>query len=230
MHESLARVNPTSAECYALQGPGIGAGPTALEYFEERTGVVVTPNDVCLDIGFGDGTLLEALITKRGCKSVFGVDIAHACAETPLAKYPQAALTFCDVSHEAMPLHSDSVDIAFCTEMIEHLTNPYFMMANAKRVLRHGGYFVLAFPMPEDNLGYEGGQHAHVYPGFLQRESLQRFMRQLYFKQIMHWENGSSGWYVFRNYKGDGIVDVFEIVSGNYTEDRLFACLDAAFN
>ena len=81
--------------------------------------------------------------------------------------------------------------------------------------------------MPEDNLGYGGGEHAHIYPGFLRRDSFERFMKQLYFKQVARVENGSSAWYVFRNYKGDGVVDAFSIVSGNYTEEELFSCLDS---
>jgi len=92
-------------------------------------------------------------------------------------------------------------------------------------VLEHDGLLLMAFPMPENNFGYGGGQHAHVYPGFLERESYEIFMKQMYFRAMKRGENGASAWYAWRNYKGPGVVDVFRIVSGNYEEDQLFGCL-----
>jgi SAM-dependent methyltransferase len=135
-------------------------------------------------------------------------------------------LVHMDVSHEPLPFVDDSFNVVFCTETIEHVANPYFAVAEIKRVLEHDGLFVLAFPMPEDNLGYGGGQHGHVYPGFLLRESFERFMMQLYFRAPCRQANGSSAWYAYRNAKQGGkMVDIFSVIAGNYTEEELYGWL-----
>jgi len=109
------------------------------------------------------------------------------------------------------------------------------MIAELKAAMKHGAVFVLSFPMPEDNGPYSGredegygpGNHAHVYPGFLLRESFERFMMQMYFRLEFRMQNGSSAWYVFRNYAKDDMVDPFKMISGNYTPQALYGCLHA---
>lgn len=227
MNKEQMRTHATANHCYKFQGVGIGADMTALNYFKQLAPEAVLNKESCgLDVGFGGGGTLKALHDTYGMRKLYGVDIAPASFETKTCAPKCSKLYHLDVSHDALPLAEDSLDIVFCTEVIEHLSNPFFMVANVKVALKHGGYFCFSFPMPENNLGYEGGQHAHVYPGFLQRDSFERFMKQLYFQKVGRLENGASAWYVFRNYKGDGVLDVFEIVAGNYTEAQLFACLE----
>ena len=121
----------------------------------------------------------------------------------------------------------DVIDWAYCLETPEHLANPYFAFAEVKRVLKHGGKFVLAFPRPESNLGYGGGKHPQVYPGFLQKDSFERFMMQLYFKKIQRDVHGDSAWYLYENIKeGEDFFDTFFMIKGNYTEDKLYGCLE----
>ena len=140
-----------------------------------------------------------------------------------------------DVSHERIQCTPNTFDFAFCTESVEHFSNPYFAFANVKKALKHGGVFVVAFPMPEDNgwasgvpdHGFGSGEHAHVYPGLLLRDSFNLFMRQLYFQEIQGWDNGSTHWSIWANFKHETNVDVFAMGSGNYTEEQLFGRLDA---
>jgi len=236
--EMLQRANITAEVNYQYEGPGIGADDGALNVLEMNTSERVDcseGNHICLEIGFGQGILLERLAVERGGtnKSIYGADIASACFSQPrtlnLDEAGLARFYKMDVSHETLPMVDDCVTHAFCTETIEHLSNPYHMFAEVKRVLRHGGYFVLSFPMPESNLGYGGGMHSHIYPGFLQRESWELFCKQMYFKIVHRHENGSSGWYILKNYKGPCVVDAFSMSSGNYDESKLFACLEEEF-
>lgn len=147
---TLNRINATSAECYAYQGPGTGAGKSARDFYESVCGII-TERKNCLDVGYGDGTLIESLI-ERDCL-VAGVDIANACSNLATVNHANACCYILDICHDQIPLADDSIELAFCTETIEHLANPYHMVAEVKRVLRHGGMFTLAFPMPESNLG-----------------------------------------------------------------------------
>jgi SAM-dependent methyltransferase len=118
------------------------------------------------------------------------------------------------------------VDFAFASEVYEHITNPHNMTAIVKHLLKHGGLYVVSFPRPEDNFGYTGGLHGHIYPGFLQRDSYEIFMRQMYFKKVAHLNNGSSAWYVFKNYKGEGMVDAHVMANRDFTEEELFNCME----
>ena len=252
----IDKINLTYGDSAAwLEGPGTGAGGEALDRLREYADIDVPKRSACFEIGFGRGDLIKRLITERNCSAI-AVDCSIAswqslvtwaytqpveqihdvCAYIPSMKeWEENAnnimlyAAHADVSHMWIDNHTavhDVCDFAFCTEAIEHLANPYYAVALAKRLLKHGGVFMLSFPMPEDNLGYGGGEHAHVYPGFLTKDSFERFMRQLYFKQTMRRENGSSAWYVFKNYKGEGVHDVFSVISGNFTEEQLYGVLD----
>lgn len=229
-------INLTAEACYREEGAGIGAGGEALRVLEQRTTFKLLRGMRVAEVGCASLQLAHVVLPLG--VDYRGVDIHLEDSdlrqvETLRTGLGEACGTFevdeGDVSHYQVPIfhNDDQYDAVFCTETIEHLSNPYFMCAQVKRALKPGGVFVLAFPRPEDNLGYGGGKHAHVYPGFLLRDSFELFMRQLFFKQVHRHENGSSAWYVFANYKGYGIVDVFSMTTGNYDDATLFEHLDA---
>ena len=250
IHDSAKQIHASTADCYAHQGPGVGAEDGAIYHAKTMIDAVPGRGDCIMEVGFSDGSLLRKAIDEYGCGSAYGVEIARSCFTTSYGGDPRPIweeevieglkfeyggptltlnkprqtthLQWADASHHRLDAPDSFFTWAYCTETIEHLTNPYYMVANVKRCLQHNGLFVLAFPMPEDNLGYGGGQHAHVYPGFLRRESFERFMMQMYFKGIERKENGSSAWYVYQNYKGQGQVDPGVVVSGNFKEDDLY--------
>jgi 2-polyprenyl-3-methyl-5-hydroxy-6-metoxy-1,4-benzoquinol methylase len=230
------RANLTARDNYMGEGLGIGAGGEAIAVLESRTTLRLAPGSRVGEVGCASLQLAEALLPRQ--VSFQGVDIrvdhqraqeVHRTAAEPsgMSAYSNFWVQEADVSHEIVQWVENSLDAVFCTETIEHLSNPYFMCAQVKRALRHGGAFVLAFPQPLRNLGFSSGLHAHIMPGFLLKDSFELFMRQLYFKKIHYHENGSSDWYVFANYKGPGVVDVFSMTTGNYDDATLFDCLDA---
>lgn len=226
--------NATAVESYKSEGPGVGAGGEAIRYLGNGTGQAnPVEGKAVLEIGFGKGAFVKACF-EQGAARVGGVDIADACMTEHglgpqlIAEHPSTTelrLDILDVSHDELGWVDDVFDVAACTETIEHVANPYYMMAEIKRVLKHGGKLVIAFPQPESNLGYGNGKHAHIYPGFLQRDSFELFMKQLYFRMDHRETNGDSVWYVFTNYKGPGMVNVFGMTSGNYDGAKLFAPL-----
>jgi 2-polyprenyl-3-methyl-5-hydroxy-6-metoxy-1,4-benzoquinol methylase len=244
----LQRINSDATISYESEGPGCGAGGLAIEYMEAHTLHSFEEGNSLLEIGFGSGDLLLHA-RSLGAEFSFGSDIAQAAIDnmqnisdvavietlrnlSPTDTYcsPKAepiCISLCDVSDEPLPIKDDTFDFAFCTEVIEHIANPLRMVAEVKRTLKHNGVFVLAFPMPESVYGYGNGVHSHVLgPGFLMRDSFECFMKQLFFKLDTRWENGGSVWYVFRNYKAEGVIDVFKVVSGNHDENVLFQPLE----
>ena len=217
--EEIKRINPTAKEAYQSRGPGIGGGEGALRYYPPPEGSTI------LDIGFGECRLAKGAL-KRDC-IVFGADIARGSWEEGKSKdlFNKGFIPFLlDVSHVSLPLPDSVIDQAYCLETLEHLSNPFFAFSEIKRVLKHGGKFIVAFPMPESNLGYGPGKHAHVYPGFLLKDSFERFMMQMYFRKLERRENGDSAWYLFENLKEDiEIKDAFFVVLGDNDEDELYS-------
>lgn len=228
VQQEMSRINATSEPAYKYQDAGVGGNETALAFLKRLVGYSINANTHILDLGFGHGgVLIQSL--EAGARMVGGVEInddsftkLKAAVGTP----SQLETWKLDISRDRLPWPDDYFDVVVCTETIEHLTAPYFMAAEAKRVLKNDGIFLLAFPDPADNLGYEGGQHAHVYPGFLEKKSFRRFMMQLYFHDAVHIQNGSSAWYTYRNYKGIGMVDTFHVIAGNYSEHDLYGMMN----
>ena len=214
------KIFSTAAHSYASEGAGVGGGNQATVRYPPPKGSIV------LDMGFGDAKCVRGAL-ELGC-TVFGTDLAERswmeALENGLLDPGSGFLPlWMDMCHDKLPIPDNVVDYAYCLETPEHLSNPYFAFAEAKRVLKHRGKFIIVFPMPESNLGYSGGKHAHVYPGFLQRKSFEQFMMQLYFKQLEREECGDSVWYLFENIKeyGEGqvICDTFKVISGNWEDD-----------
>lgn len=228
----LQQINDTAHNSYATQGLGIGAADEALGELEKYTDFRLCAGMAAVEIGCGEMKLVRKIAIERKARiDAYDLVVDSERLGALLAEAREVGVRNMisvmptDVCHDRFISDHDIYDAAFCTETIEHLSNPYFMVSNVKRGLKHGGYFVLSYPMPEDNLGYGGGKHAHVYPGFLLREPFEHFMRQMYFKQVHRHANGSSAWYVFKNYKGPGVTDVFSMTSANYDDERMFDCL-----
>ena len=112
-----------------------------------------------------------------------------------------------------------------CLEMIEHTENPSHIFHEVKRVLKPDGDFIIAYPRPEDNLQYQSGGHAHVYPGFLMKHSFRMFCDQNYFKLIKYAENGSTAWNWLSNVKTGDEIGIHELIQGNYDKETLYGHL-----
>lgn len=231
MHVDMKKVNPTARDAYSIEGPGIGGNQDVIAYLKNMAQVTIDSNTAFLDVGFGEGhDIVMAL--DQGAKKVCGVDLAQASLDSVHEKMGsrfrgRLNLQLLDVCHEPLPWEDDTFDVAVCTEAVEHFSNIYFAFAEIKRVLKHNGIFLVAFPDYNDNgHGYSGGLHAHVYPGFLTPKNFQKFMWQMYFHKPRFRQNGSSSWFAYTNYKGEGVRDIFHIIAGNFEEEELFGMLD----
>lgn len=98
----------------------------------------IARSDKVLDIGCGDGNLLANL--RQGRK--YGVDINKNYLKVAKMKNPNA--NFREAEAEKLPFKNETFDWVFCTEVIEHLKRPRNCLAEAKRVLRKGGGFVVS--------------------------------------------------------------------------------------
>lgn len=86
-----------------------------------------------LDVGCRDGYWSEKLRSKG--YEVASIDLEPHC---PGALRVDA--------NESLPFDDDHFDLVWCTEVIEHVKDPAFTIAEFKRVLRPGGQLLLTTP------------------------------------------------------------------------------------
>lgn len=118
-----------------------------------RTAVVAfaspRPGDHVLDVGCGDGFLLDAIAASEA--TVAGVEISAvrlAQARTRLAGLrPPVALEIADAAD--LPFPSATFSLVVCTEVLEHLEDPGAALREALRVLMPGGRIVCSVPHRE---------------------------------------------------------------------------------
>lgn len=70
-------------------------------------------------------------------------------------------------SAEELPLKDGSIDLALCTQVLEHLPNPARGVAEIARVLRSRGRGILSIPIPPDPLPNPEHLHKDFYPARL---------------------------------------------------------------
>jgi 2-polyprenyl-3-methyl-5-hydroxy-6-metoxy-1,4-benzoquinol methylase len=104
-----------------------------------------TRNKAILDIGCGNGYLVNELISKG--YSAYGIDasaegIEQARKANPNAFYVQ------DVSSRELPAEIRQVkfDTLICTEVIEHLYDPAEFIAFCRSILTPGGEIIISTP------------------------------------------------------------------------------------
>lgn len=98
-----------------------------------------------LDAGCGSGYFLQRL--QRAGYDVAGIDIAEEAlklargrvgAEVPLYRHR--------LDEPSWPVQDGSFDAVWSSEVIEHIYGVYEYVAEANRVLRHGGHLILTTP------------------------------------------------------------------------------------
>jgi SAM-dependent methyltransferase len=89
-----------------------------------------------IDLGCGEESYLSCLCTKAG--EIIGVD--GRMLQGPYQRYIQADL------NRAIPLEAESVDLAACKFLVEHLEDPPLFLSQVRAALRRGGRLVIMTP------------------------------------------------------------------------------------
>jgi len=97
-----------------------------------------------LDIGCGEGYMIEYLYLQQVVGSYIGVDLdlkRIACAATyyPVCKYMAADVI-------ALAFKSNTFDCILSAEMLEHVRNPIKAMEEIKRVAKPSAYLIISVP------------------------------------------------------------------------------------
>ena len=103
-----------------------------------------------MDIGICEGPFLPTL--SKYFNQVVGLDIdydyikvAQSVGDCNSKSKKNTTLTIADGSK--LPFKSNSFDIVFCLETLEHVTNISFVLGEISRVLRKGGVLISSIPI-----------------------------------------------------------------------------------
>jgi 2-polyprenyl-6-hydroxyphenyl methylase/3-demethylubiquinone-9 3-methyltransferase len=96
-----------------------------------------------LDLGCGAGRFVAAL-RHAGAEPV-GVELAEAALERARRVAPGADLRLLEPDG-SVPLAHGSVDVVWCSEVLEHAADAAHLLLEARRVLRPGGRLLVTVP------------------------------------------------------------------------------------
>jgi SAM-dependent methyltransferase len=145
-----------------------------------------------LDVGCGISTVLHYLPGHR-----FGID-PLAERYKRLYRYP-AGIDIRTAYGESIPFESESFDVVFCSNCIDHTSDAVQTIAEIQRVLRPTGHFVLTCEVFAEDLGKRNDGH----PYSMTIEKLTKLIED--FRMLAHWD---SPWIGLKNYvTGEGASD-----------------------
>jgi SAM-dependent methyltransferase len=101
------------------------------------------PGERVLDLGCGAGRFVAAL-RDAGADPV-GVELAEAALERARHNAPGADLRLLE-EDGSLPLEHASVDLVWCSEVLEHVADTGHLLLESRRVLRPGGRLLVTVP------------------------------------------------------------------------------------
>ncbi len=109
--------------------------------YKELSGI--NPEINILDVGCGDGSFTKKLALY--CNSLYAVDISPKQIERNQQKYTDVHFSVHDLS-EPLPFEDGFFSWVWCSEVLEHLFDPLFVLKEIYRVLKPGGIALVTVP------------------------------------------------------------------------------------
>jgi len=100
----------------------------------------LSPSSI-LDIGGGEGSLLEALSAAHPDAKMTGTDLAEAAVSLARAHMPHAEFAVLDVVKDRLP---GRFDLIVCADVVEHIEDDQSALNNMAAMTAPGGHVVVA--------------------------------------------------------------------------------------
>jgi len=94
-----------------------------------------------LDVGGGEGSLLQALGAVHPQARVVGTDLAATAVELARKLMPRAEFAVLDVVKDRLP---DTFDLIVCSDVVEHIEDDQSALNNMAAMTSPGGHVVIA--------------------------------------------------------------------------------------
>ena len=124
------------------------------EFYESCIKIAGKIQGNIIDIGCGQGRLLEKVLKKFRVNQAIGIDISPKLCALASARNPQASIFNLDAEEVDNKFSENSFDIVFMTEVLEHLLNPQKVLLKISRILKPGGKLIITVPN-SDWFGYK---------------------------------------------------------------------------
>jgi len=99
-----------------------------------------------LDYGCGVGLNISTL-RSLNVKSITGVDISQKAVDLAKKKHGKVAhISFQNVSDKQTQFQKNQYDIIICTEVLEHVSDPYEIVNLFSKLLKNNGYIFISTP------------------------------------------------------------------------------------
>jgi 2-polyprenyl-3-methyl-5-hydroxy-6-metoxy-1,4-benzoquinol methylase len=98
-----------------------------------------------LDVGCGEGVLVEKWAKRLGDKRVVGIDLDHPALHQEWATRTAPNLEYKVMKAENLPFADGEFDVATAIEVLEHVPDPEHTVAEMARVAR-GGHLLVSVP------------------------------------------------------------------------------------
>ena len=127
-----------------------------IEYWEDLLAwasqrIPTTPLTV-VDIGCGNGNLIECVSKIYKDARIYGVDLSEQSLEPAKERFRKSQnIQFKVGSLDQLPFEDGSIDLITCTEVLEHTFPEIFTKSffEISRVLKKGGYYLASIPFDE---------------------------------------------------------------------------------
>ena len=101
------------------------------------------PQAIVLDCGCREGITTVRMASRVGTSHIIGLDYTLRVLQEAATR---GIMPLRSDLNRSIPLCSNSVDVIFASDVLEHLINPAVFVAELFRVLRPGGYLILDTP------------------------------------------------------------------------------------
>jgi ubiquinone/menaquinone biosynthesis C-methylase UbiE len=119
-----------------------GIGRWYWDYRDKKILDCIKEEKQIVDIGCGEGILMDKILQKFPEKTILGIDASSENIE--ICKAHNLNVYYGNVYE--LPLDNEFVDCVLFIEVIEHIYNPELAIEEIRRILKKGGKLILLFP------------------------------------------------------------------------------------
>ena len=168
-HLAVAFLGPLRR--FGSRTPNITRFDSTEKYFEQRVAetshyrklfspFVSFEGKTVLDLGCNRGYLLHSFLQHESFEAI-GADLVSYYLKEAVRDYGDH-IKFVQTTSTSSPLPSESVDVVFTIDTIEHLSKPKEIFEEVFRMLRPGGVFLVHFQSVVESARTPPGGHHHI--------------------------------------------------------------------